>query len=289
MTLSILLAARGRPELLKRTLEITLPNIVRHDTRLTVLLDEDDADDRRVALSFAPLVTVSVAPREDTLGAKYNRGLKIAPGSVYLAMVDYAPHVTRGFDQKILDAASVLEDGIGVVYNRMANLSFPAMNAVTHGLVKRMGHLYAPLFPYWFVDHWLDDIARMIGRIAWADVQLDTSARAAQPDKPWTQEYREPAYWASFYDALAPLRREMAQAIIDDPEFHETPARKALLRQSYPGIEERSVMVNAHVRTMPDAGLPHDARYLRVKAQAARILQEIYQDVMVRASKAKAA
>jgi hypothetical protein len=199
-------------------------------------------------------------------------------------MVDYAPHVTRGFDQTILDAAAVFEDGIGVVYNHMANLSFPAMNAVTHGLVKKMGHLYPPLFPYWFVDHWLDDVARMIGRIAWADVEIDTSQRQPQAGKTWTQEYREPAFWASFYDALAPLRREMAQAIIDDPEFHETPARKALLRQSYPGIEERSVMVNAHVRAMPDAGLPHDARYLRVKAQAARILQEIYQDVM--ASKA---
>jgi len=281
MSLSILLAARGRPELLHRTLKLTLPNIVRHDTRLTVLLDDDEEYDEdipdtiRVARHFEPLVTVSVAPREDTLGAKYNRGLKIAPGSVYLVMVDYAPHVTRGFDQKILDAASVFQDHIGVVYNHMANLSFPAMNAVTHGLVKRMGHLYAPLCPYWFVDHWLDDIARMIGRIAWADVQIDTSARQPQAGKTWTQEYREPAFWASFYDKLAPVRREMAQAIIDDPQFIETPQRKAILRGSYPGIEERSVMINDHVRAMADTGLPHDARYLRVKAQAERILRDV--------------
>jgi hypothetical protein len=56
-------------------------------------------------------------------------------------MVDYVAFVTPGFDERVLEAAEVFPDGIGVVYNHLANLSFPFMNAVTKGYVEKPGHL----------------------------------------------------------------------------------------------------------------------------------------------------
>lgn len=276
MRLSICLASRGRPELLVATIKTTLKNIERDDTRLVIALDGDDEEsiDACVDLdgSERNILRVSIQRREDTIAGKFNRVLTESPADVYLTMVDYVPHLTPGFDSKILDAAALFPDGIGVVYNHMANLSFPWMNAVTAGLVKWMDNkIYPELFPYWFVDHWLDDIARLIGRIAVADVVQEAEV------KPPTQEMREPAFWGTFYDATAPLRRECAHRIINSPMFREPEWRKELLRGHHPLIEERGQIVNNRVRLMPGSqNLDlQDPRYVSVKARAISILREL--------------
>jgi hypothetical protein len=273
MTLSILLTTRNRPELLRWTVETTAPNIREPDTRLIIAVDEDDTPETKATaleLQDYGCVEVSIMPREDTLGAKVNRVLTIAPADVYLHMADYRPHLTPGFDTKILEAASLFPDNIGVVYSHMANLSFPEISAVTSGLVKHMGYLYPPYFPYWFVDHWLDDIARLIGRIAVADVETDGTRR------PGTGDRRDVAWWATFFDAGVLHRRQMAHAIINSDEFQEPEWRKQILRTHHPLIEERSKMINDSARTTRWQFSPEavDERYRRAKSAAQALLRE---------------
>lgn len=273
MKLAIILAARGRPELLRRTVETTLPNIKCDDTRLVIAVDDDDPAVCDVAgqlFEKSSKISVSKETRDITLGDKYNRALKVAPADVYLAMVDYAQHVTPGFDEKILEAASVFPDGIGVVYNHLANLSFPQINAVTAGLVERMGYFYPPYFPYWFVDHWLDDIAKLIDRISVADVWIDTSHR------PGTMDRRDIAFWATFFDAGYIHRREIAHRIINSDSFQEPQWRKNLLLRHHPLIEERSKMLNQGVKHTQWHQPPEapDARYSKAKARAQSMLRD---------------
>lgn len=279
MSLSILLTARSRPELLRWTVETTVPNIQEPDTRLVIAADDDDTTETIIAAQKLSqkyeCVERSILPREETLGAKVNRVLTIAPADVYLHMVDYRPHLTPGFDTKIIEAANLFPDGIGVVYSHMANLSFPEINAVTAGLVKHMGYFYPPYFPYWFVDHWLDDIARLIGRIAVADVQTDGSRR------PGTMDRRDVAWWATFYDAAVIHRRKMAHAIINSDEFQEPEWRKRLLLSHHPLIEERSKMINDSARTTRWHLPPEnpDDRYRRAKSAAQAALREWLPDL----------
>lgn len=268
------LAARGRPELLTRTLQVTLSNVRHAGTTMVVALDADDAKTIEAARACAKAdgrVLVDVQPREDTLGAKYNRPLARSLGaSCYLVMVDYAPHVTPGFDQRILEAAGLFPDSIGVVFNHLANASFPGINAMTARWVELCGYLYPPLFPYWFIDHWLDDLARLTDRIAFADVQIDTSQR------PGTQELREPGWWGTFFDAGYLERRRIAERLIaalEEPEW-----RKHLLLGRAPLVEARSQWVNGLLRQNDTqivqscgAGAP-DGRYARVKAAARKTL-----------------
>jgi len=272
VTLSILLTARSRPELLRYTVETTVPNIHDPDTRLVIAADDDDTpetlDTARDLLKH-DCVTISILPRECGLGQKVNRILTIAPADVYLHMTDYQPHVTPGFDLKIMEAASIFPDNIGVVYNHMANLSFSAIQAVTSGLVEKMGYFYPPHFPYWFVDHWLDDIARLIGRIAVADVLTDWSRR------PGTHDRRDVAWWATFFDAGVVHRRKLAHAIINSDDFLEPEWRKKLLLRHHPLIEERSKMINDSARTTRWHLPPEkpDERYLRAKSAAQSVLR----------------
>lgn len=284
--LSILLTVRSRPELLRWTVDTTVPNIREPDTRLVISADDDDTPDtvaaaRDLARKY-PCVEVSLAPRECGLGEKVNRVLTVAPADVYLHMVDYRPHITPGFDTKIIEAANLFPDNIGVVYNHMANLSFPEINAVTHGLVRKMGYFYPPYFPYWFVDHWLDDIAKIIGRIAVADVQTDGSRR------PGTHDRRDVSWWATFYDAAVVHRRKMAHSIINSDDFLEPEWRKQLLLRHHPLIEERSKMVNDSARSTRWQIPPEqpDARYRRAKSLAQAVLREWIPELEIEHQKA---
>jgi hypothetical protein len=260
MKLTIALATRGRPELLRETIARTLPNVAEQGTTIAVLFDEDD----KASAGFLPNiisrhVRYIVAPREDSFGEKFNRAIKIAPADVYMAMGDYVPCVTPGFDTKVLEAASLFPDGIGVVTNHLANLSFPQMQAVTAKWADITGGLYPGWFPYWFVDHWLDDLAKMTDRYAACDIQFDASKR------PGTQDHREPAFWATVYDAMRYERHEQAERIlaaIDEPEW-----RKQVMRSRFHLVDERSVMINTHVRGMEAKDTSTDERYERIKAK----------------------
>lgn len=278
MKLSIALATRGRPHLLIPTIRSTARNISLPDTRLVILADDDDEDTVLCGPEIERInkrVTFSVAPRAKSLGAKFNRVMEVAPADVYLVMVDYAPHVTKGFDQKILDAAAIYQDGYAVVYNWNANLSFPQINAVTHKLAVKMGGIYPSFYPYWWVDHHLDDIAQFIGRIVFADVAVDTRARQENPNEPWTQGKRDTWMWALLFDALTVERQKLAQEIIKSEDFRETGSRRRALVNNIPRLVHHSMMVNSQARQDLGHDFTSDYWYAQVTAAGMQKLVEV--------------
>lgn len=277
MKLVISLATRGRPAQLADTIAKSLANWASPETVVMVGLDSDDADTLNWLSQYSPhawfvgpagpRVIFDVREREDTIAAKWNRALAI-PADLYLVAADDDPYITPGYDLKLLEAAQRFPDGIGVVYGRMANASFSGVVAPTLKMTQKLGHIFPEYFPYWFVDHWLDDIVRMIGRISFADVATDQS-RAGR-----TQEMREPAWWATFYDAAFLVRRKIAHDILIGPDFDGPDWNKHLLAAQAPLIEHRSRWINDQVRGNAK-GLEwqsrlslKDERYQRLKAKA---------------------
>lgn len=278
MKLVISLPTRGRPQQLVDTIKRSVVNWTHPETTMYVQLDHDDLASRDLLTEAAihERVLLDVQQREDTVAAKWNRALAI-PADVYLCAADDDPYVTPGYDTTILEAAKRFPDGIGMVYGHLANLSFSGVVAPTAGLCKKMGYIQPEYFPYWFCDHWTDDIARMIGRISVAEVRTDQS-RAGR-----TQEMREPSWWATFFDACYLKRRREARAIIDDPAFRGASWHKELLRTHHPLIEQRSRGVNQSVRSDPGVQSMassdlKDERYLRVKNKALAMVPELLAD-----------
>lgn len=271
MRLSINLATRGRPQLLRNTIERTLGNIALPSTIFMVSVDEDDQASIKVANDYLDRIAVSVMPREDALGEKYNRVLKVAPADVYLAMVDESPIITKDFDAKILEAAQVYPDGYACVVGPLANLSFACLYAVTEKFAGKMGGIFPPYFPYWFIDHWLDDIAQMTGRMVATDVVSDFWSHPTQ-----TIERREPGFWGTFYDRLAPERERIAHSIITAPDFDDTPARKQALIRNFARKRQHSAMINNNCRQNDkEWGDPsRDDRYQRIRDNAVRVLDQ---------------
>lgn len=288
MKLTINLCTRDRPALLVNTLNKTLPNIKDNNTCLMVSIDDDDEKSVAVAKQYGDDILLNIKPREDSLGEKFNRALE-APADVYLYMVDYAPILTKGFDQLVLDAACQFPDGVGCVYTNMANATFPATQAVTAKLAEFMGFIYPPYFPYWFIDHWVDEVVRMIDRIVYADVKMDHwTHRPGQ-----TTGMREPEFWAAFFDACHGMRRATAEKIIFSHKFQELGWRRKLLRRNFPLIEQRSQWINNFVRAEAynieksrGEQDPLDERYQRIKAKAVAKMREIVQELETQESAA---
>lgn len=272
--LVINLCTRERAPLLQTTIERTLSNIVDRNTILMVSIDSDDENSIAVTGMMPKYQNciVDIRNREDSLGAKYNR--MVGLGDVYMGHVDYAPVLTPGFDRIVLEAASLFPDGVGFVLGRLANASFTSLQAATHKAVELMdGKFYPEWFPYWFVDHWFDDIARMSDRFSHANVMLDCTTR--RPGK--TLELRDLDFWTTFFDLCAPRRRAIAMEIVwrSDNRIGIDPHwRKLVLENRAKLVEDRSLLINQMVRAeamhaeMARGGKSYDERYKRIKGRA---------------------
>lgn len=281
MKLTMIIPTRGRPNLLLETLAHTILNVGRDDTRILICVDDDDKSTIECLgqLPTDDRVKVSIKPREDSRGEKYNRALAEAEADVYLLAVDCAPILTSGFDQAIINAARLFPDGIGCVYTPMANASFPGYQAPTAGLVAKLGYIYNPEYPFWFVDHELDDICRMIGRYVCVDVDVQTSAM--RPAK--TIRLRDLEFWTRYFDLMTMERRLKARAIINAVDFECPQWMKAIMRDWYQPIEARSYWINNNVRNQAaeieaqrGETAPPDEGYLRAKAKADKKLIEVF-------------
>ncbi len=276
MRLTVNIATRSRPELLRTTLEHSLPNMSREDTVMMVSVDEDDQAtiDSLKALPTDMRLHISIKPREDTRGEKYDRMLTEHPADVYLMGVDCAPFLSPDWDQDILDAAAMFPDGIGCVYTSMANASFPGILAPTAKLVDMIGYSYSHDYPFWFIDHELDDICRMIGRFVFAE-DVAYEHQALRPAN--TMRMRDVAFWAGYFDAMEYERENKARAIIGSPDFDCPEWYREVLCRQFPVVQARSRFVNHGVRQQAeqleesrgDKGpATDDPGYMRVKRRA---------------------
>ena len=284
------LATRNRPALVCETLAITLANIELPTTRVFVYIDDDDDASRDAlrAAKFPPFkgtLTGVVRPRPDTIGEKWNWMLE-ENGECYCIAVDHSCHRTQGWDRIVLDAARRFENGPGAVFGPLANMSFPALNACTREWAHRIGYIYPPYFPYWFTDHWFDDVARMTELVELAPIVVDSTRK--QP----TLELREPAWWATWFDAARGLRERDALKVLGYPtRLIQGEAEQRLPTSHHPDpvafrrraalVTQDSIMINNNVRAMSDDLIRQshnplcDERYVRAKLKARGMIPDM--------------
>lgn len=279
--LTIIIPTRSRPVLLQQTLELTMPHVKRDDTRILVCADTDDELTLKYldAMPKDSRIVYSIQPREDSRAEKYDRALIESPADIYLPTVDCAPLLTSGFDQIILDKAKLFPDGVGCVYAEMANASFPKLQAITAKLIDKLGYMYCPDYPFWFIDHDMDDICRMIGRYVCTDIVLENAS--LRPAK--THRLRDLKFWVNFFDLSALRRRALAHSIIDSPDFDCPAWQKEMLKTWHHVVEARSWYISCGVSSAAKQieesrgnDGPPDEGYLRLKAKAEIKMREMF-------------
>ncbi len=275
MKLLVSLASRNRPQKLLSTIRVCVANWTHPNTEMILQVDADDYATLGMLTEtkLDPRIRVNIKKREDTIAEKWNRAMS-EPADVYMIGGDDDPVVTQGYDAKILDAAQLFPDGIGMVYGHMSNASFSSIMCPTAKWVEKLGYILPEYFPYWFCDHWIDDLGHMTGRIVHADVRSD------QRKVGTTQEMREPGWWATWFDAAVQIRRQEAMSLID--HLSEDAQHKAMLRTKYMWVEFRSKWINDNVRgnarnleAMTTGNSLKEERYLRVKDKAVAMIPKM--------------
>lgn len=280
--ISLCIATRGRPELLKETVRATAKNATRPDTRIVIALDKDDPTSTGAAAAelseeLGDGVIVSIVDREDSLGAKYNRAQRACRADVYVVGCDDTVISTPGWDDIFTQASKEFTDGAFLLYfgENISKASFLPGIAISHRLVELVGFFMQPHTPFWWHDTWADEIGHMIGRIGTVSVDMEAVGPISD-----TRGAREIAFWAEFFDVMRPRRVEAAKRIIN--ALDEQPYRKRQLLGQLPKWCELFETRNSNLRDPDQAqqwerkvafDAAPDDRYARLKQAAVTLMQ----------------
>lgn len=279
-TLTFILAARGKPVQLCETVEQNLSGMRERSTRFIVALDSDDdftIDYSRKRLGDS--VDFSIEAREDGFGDKWNRALTRAPADIYGCGFDDEMILSEAWDSKFLESYEKFlpEDGIGAIYNHLINAAFPSCPAYTQNLVHFTNYIYPPYFPFWFIDHWMDEILRLIQRISFADIKTKQNNGRGK-----TRAMRDLEFWGKFFDDSRVLRILIAKDIIESEAFCEAKRRKAMLLNNIEMMLPKLIILNQCVRQnwkeierQSSEAAPDDARSARARQRAIELLNPL--------------
>lgn len=252
------------------------------DTKIVLGYDDDDWQLQGVPLKFGPRnIDMSIAPREDSLGAKYNRCARHYDADLYVMCVDDVSISTPGWDERLAEAASLFKDGIGYLYfGTEKNGEFlPPMMAVTRRVVDLVG--FCPeYFPFWFNNMWNHEVAAAIGGIGQRIVGVPIEVRypeGAMHEPP----RRDVNFWAQFFDNSRPLRVAQAARLIE--AMDDGPTAKAMLKAMMMPRLKQAATLNTLLRdpsfaeSMVRVEDALDARHERLKAQARKTVDLLNQ------------
>jgi len=232
MKLTVTLPTRGRPALLAQALAALTANT--EDKTNTVVVVASDDDDSTISQLHSKMNNVTiyhtVAPREDTLGAKYNRAALVAfaPADAYIQHADDQVIETPGWDARVREALQAFDDARlsatapGLLYFGLGAGTMPANMVVNEAMRRSLGYMFPPYFPQWWHETWLDEVGWLSGRILWVP---EIACRGIAPEnggRGRTKSLRDLAFWADFFQRTRPLRVAQAQAILDagpDPAY----------------------------------------------------------------------
>lgn len=276
MRLTVCIATRGHPVDLLRVIAETDAHVAQPDqTTISVAFDSDDEGippkpETRSSLIF------DVAPREDSLGAKYNRCARNAPADMYVLGADDNIFVTAGWDDVVRDCAALFPETFGFVYFGRLDGTLPTQMAIPHKLIVAQGYLFPEHWPFWFHDTWTDEIAHMVGRILWCDVQVEEIGGRGK-----SRGVREVPFWTNLFLALKHEREKIAEdlSVAFNPRWFQMQLlqRRDILRQFFAMRMERmrnpATAIHFERRMSYDA--QPDERYLRIKANAEAVLASL--------------
>ncbi len=272
MKISACIASRGRPELLGQTVEALRAGMKLPDTAISIALDQDDPE----LSGYLPLLqhaSVSVSPREDSIGAKYNRAQRQIEADVYVLWPDDAV-MSEGWDEKLAAANSPTEPR-AILFGSIPGVLCPGL-AVNRPLVDAMGFFCQPYTPAWWHETWTLEVATMADSAVKAEI--DVSLLQGMQGK--SRGIRDVGWWAEWFDWTRRIRVQTAADIIlasatpGRVNLHAAiPAKAEAWRQSNSVLRDPERAAALEKFYAYDA--PEDERYRRIKAQAEQMLERI--------------
>jgi hypothetical protein len=216
--ISILLATRGRPELLAQAIEsISRTTAQKEKTILWVYVDEDDQPTRQAIdagkMPKSGLPTHwHIGPRTPGLGETH-QSMWNASGrasEVYMIASDKSRFDTLNWDEVIRAKFAEHPDGVLLAYAHDPNTADQATYPILGwGWLDALGYFFPGYFPFWFDDKWVDEIGRMAGRYVKLPIVIAPIA-----GRGLTQRMRGMPFWVRFFQLTLVERKDAARKLI---------------------------------------------------------------------------
>ncbi len=281
--IELLLPTRGRPQQcldLLHSLEAHTEE--KHLLTVACFVDADDTPTREffeggVVKSLPFRIEVFVGPQTDTQGERYNllrEAIRPYP-EFYMPMADDVVFSTRGWDTMVRNAFSSFEDRVLMCYPRDSTVpETQATYTILHAdWTNVTGRFSTEVFPFWYEDSWVDEVAFLIGRKKLVPFEV-----VAPGGKGKTQGMRNLVFWERFYWNLLDARAKEATALMSLIQRKDPVVFQELMS----AYGERLASLQARARTIDDnqlsdleksltgviSGTPPGEKYLRVEQQA---------------------
>jgi hypothetical protein len=217
--LCVILATRGRPELLCEMFESLRANTARKDlTSVWLYIDEDDqvtreAIEKKIFPDPGMPVNWYVGPQTGGLGQPHqvlwNASNRTA--QVYVTSVDDARFDTSGWDDIVRTEYDRFPDGVLLAFPHDPMTADQATYPIFGwGWLQVLGSVYTGYFPYWFEDKWVDQVGRMAGRCVKLAFDLPPIRGKGR-----TKRMRNLPFWTRFFQLTLDERKDVARKLID--------------------------------------------------------------------------
>jgi hypothetical protein len=163
------------------------------EIQVVAYIDEDDYRLGDYRNTDHQIVVVLLVGQRCTLSDAWNRAGRVADGDVVMLCADDLRFRSEGWDTLVEDAARTFPDGIGLMYGRdgHADERMATHPFVTRRWVDTVGRFTAPYFAADYVDLWLHDVAKRVGRAVYLP-QLHIEHMHPSFDKGvWDENHRE--------------------------------------------------------------------------------------------------
>ena len=234
--IAIIMATRGRPEMLAEEISTLKDNTVQKDkTALWIYVDDDD-DITRNAINGGKFpdpgfpVHWHFGPRPPALGQAH-QALWNASGcasAIYMITCDDARFDTPGWDDIVRRSFAEHPDGVLLAFAHDPNTGNQATYPfIGWGFLKTLGYekVFPGIFAFWFDDKWVEQIAQMAGRCTKIPIVINPVGG----DKGKTQRMRCVPFWTRFFQLLLPERKECSEKLIEAMFPRDENARAAAL------------------------------------------------------------
>lgn len=221
--ISLVCPTRGRPDRFAEMVEsahttAASPNRV----QVVAYLDDDDPELGAYRNTDHPLTVALLVGDRCVLSDAWNRAAQIANGSVLMLAADDLRFRSNGWDHAVEDCAESFPDGIALMYGRdgHADERMATHPFVTSRWVDTVGRFTAPYFVADYVDLWLHDVAKRVGRAVYLPQLLIEHMHPSFGKGEWDRTHEEriarakvaglPAVWNDTEDE----RRDEAAALL---------------------------------------------------------------------------
>ena len=230
--ISILMATRGRAEMLAEEIESLKQNTVnKAKVKLWVYVDDDDQVmlDAIAAKKFPDPgfpIHWHVGPRPGALGlchqALWNASGRVS--EIYTISVDDVRFDTHGWDEVVRGAFTDCRDGVLLAFAHDPNAPQATFPYIGWGFLLTLGYekIFPGIFIYWFDDKWIEQIAVMAGRCVKVPVTMNPIG-----DKGLTERMRNVPFWTRFCQLTVIERKDSSQKLIDAMHAKDPAARAA--------------------------------------------------------------